>query len=112
MEAMAREWTDDRLDVLNEKVTFGFKHVDERFAQVDRCFEEVDRRFEEIDKRFEQMDKRLERVDDSIQGVKTENFRRDMSVMQRQVTQGLIAVAGVMATGFVGLATLIGFSSL
>ena len=102
MEAMAREWTDDRLDVLNEKVDLGFKHVDERFAQVDR-------RFEEVDRRFEQVDKRLERMDNSIEGVKTsiENFGRDMSVMQRQVTQGLIAVAGVMATGFVGLATLI-----
>jgi hypothetical protein len=86
MEAMAREWTDDRLDALNEKVDRGFEHVEQRFDQVD---------------------KRFERIEVGIDGL-----RRDMSVMQRQVTQGLIGLAVGMASGFVTLATLIVVASI
>jgi len=42
MEAMAREWTDDRLDALKEKVDIGFKHVDQRFDQMDKRFERIE----------------------------------------------------------------------
>jgi len=41
MEAMAREWTDDRLDALNEKVDLGFKLVDKRFEKVDEDIREL-----------------------------------------------------------------------
>jgi hypothetical protein len=93
MEAMPREWTDDRLDVLNERVALGFKLVDERFAG--------------IDKRFEQIDKRFEKVDAELL-----ELRGEMKEMRRAMTQGVLGLAGLMLTGFIGLFTLIVATSI
>ena len=112
MEAMAREWTDDRLDVLSERVDLGFKSVDERFALVDQRFDEVDRRFEQVDRRFEQVDKRFAQVDKRF-GEMIEKFdkvdtdirelRGEIWSMRRLMTQGVMGICGVMVTGFVAV---------
>jgi glutamine synthetase adenylyltransferase len=86
MEAMARDWTDDRLDALSERVVLGFKHVDERFEQIDQRFEKIDADIREL--------------------------RGEMAEMRRTMSQGFIGLAGVMLTGFVGLFTLIVIAQL
>ena len=106
---MAQEWTDDRLNVLNEKVDLGFKHVDQRFEFVDQRFDQVDQRFEQVDKRFDQVDQRFEQVDKRFERVEIDidGLRSEMTVMQRTMAQGFMGLAGVMVTGFVALATMI-----
>jgi hypothetical protein len=93
MEAMARDWTDDRLDVLNEKVTHGFERIDERFIQVDSRFEAIDKRFEKVD-------------------VDIRELRGEMAEMRRTMSQEFIGLAVGMASGFVALATLIVVASI
>ena len=53
MEAMARNWTDERLE---ER----FDRIDQRFDEVDRRLDAIDRRFEQVDRRFEQIDHRFD----------------------------------------------------
>jgi uncharacterized protein (DUF2342 family) len=86
MEAMAREWTDDRLDLLSERVASGFKLVDKRLEQVDQRFEKVDTDIREV--------------------------RGEMAEMRRTMSQGFIGLAVGMASGFIALATLIVIASL
>lgn len=92
---MAREWTDDRLDVLSERVALGFKSVDERFARVDRRFDEVERRFEQVDRKI---DKGFDKVDTDIR-----ELRGEIWSMRRSMTQGVMGICGVMVTGFVAV---------
>ena len=105
MEAMAREWTDDRLDGLSERVDLGFKSVNERFVRVDQRFDEVERRFEQVDKRFEQVDKRFEQMNEKFDKVDTDirELRGEIWSMGRSLTQGVMGICGVMVTGFVAV---------
>lgn len=121
MEAMAREWSDDRLDGLSERVDLGFKHVDERFVRVDQRFDEVDRRFERIDQRFDEVDRRFVRVDQRFDQMEAgfekvdadiRELRGEMAAMRRTMGQGLIALTSVMVSGFIGLFTLIVIAQL
>jgi len=102
MAAMAREWTDNRLDVLSERVALGFKSVDERFARVDQRFDEVERRFEQIDRRFEQVDQRFGEMNEKFDKVDTDirELRGEIWSMRRSMTQGVMGICGVMVTGF------------
>jgi len=117
---MAREWSDDRLDALSEKVDLGFQHVDERLAQIDRRFEEVDRRFEQIDQRFEQIDQCFDRVESEVHDLRSEmkgEFRgvRDeigkMTVridsVQRTIAFGAVALTGSIIAGFGAMCALL-----
>jgi DNA anti-recombination protein RmuC len=88
MEAMAKNWTDERLE--------------ERFDRIDLRFDEVDRRFEQVDRRFEQLDRRFEEVNAEFRELRGEmNGRFD--ALQRLIIQML----ATLIVGFVGvIATL------
>jgi len=60
MEAMARNWTDERLEERFDRIDQRFDEVDRRLDAIDRRFEQVDRRFEQVDRRFEQIDHRFD----------------------------------------------------
>ncbi len=57
----------------------------------------VNQRFDEVDKRFDQVDRRLDRMDG------------DIRELRQAMLQGFFILVGLMVTGFVGLAGLIGF---
>jgi chaperonin cofactor prefoldin len=88
MEAMTRNWTDERLE--------------ERFDRIDQRFDAVDRRFEQIDRRFEAVDRRFEQVHTEFRELRGEmNARFDAT--QRLIIQvggGMIATTLV---GFLGI---------
>lgn len=88
MEAMAREWTDDRLDGLSEKVDRGFAEMDRRFGQVDK-------RFELVDQRFDKVDRRLGRIDARLDG------------MQKTMVQAAIGMTAAILASFGGIIALI-----
>lgn len=88
MEAVRESWTDERLDLLNER-------VQERFASVDRRFDEVDRRFDEVDRRLD----RLEQTQQAIL------LRLDS--MQRAMVFGAITLSGGMIAGFSAIVALV-----
>jgi flagellar capping protein FliD len=75
------KWTDERLDDLKDGVDDGFSRMDQRFAQMDQRFAQMDQRFAQMDQRFDAQQK-----------------------LQAQTT---LALATVMVSGFIGLATLI-----
>jgi len=95
MEAMAREWTDDRLDGLSEKVDRGFAEVDRRFdemgRQVNHRFNEVDLRLGEVGQRFNHVDQQLERTNDRLDSV-----QRAMIYMMVSITGGILAGFGAI----------------
>lgn len=66
MEAMAKNWTDERLE--------------ERFDAIDKRFDEVDRRFDAVDRRLDSIDRRFDAVDRRFEGVEAEirDLRGDM----------------------------------
>jgi hypothetical protein len=79
MQTMTREsWTDERLDEFGKRIDERFDRVDERFEKLATSIESMQR---EMNQRFE-------------------GFRRD-------IFHGLIAICGVMVTGFVGVMGLI-----
>lgn len=81
MEVMAQEWTDGRLDALNQKVDLGFQYVDQRFDQIDQRFEKVDTDIREL--------------------------RGQVAGLQRTMIQGFIGLAAAMVAGFGTLGTMI-----
>jgi hypothetical protein len=81
MEAMRQTWSDDRLDVLNEKVDHGFRLVDERFKLVDQRFEQVEGRLDRIEHVVLRLDDRMERL-------------------EARMTQFSLAVVAAMTVGF------------
>lgn len=81
MAVMLDRWNDDRMDSLAGKV--------------DDLSTQMDWRFEQVDKRFEQVDRRLGGIDERLYN------------QSRTMVQAVAALAGVMVTGFVGLASLI-----
>jgi len=85
MEAVRESWTDERLDLLNER-------VEERF-------DTVDRRFDEVDRRLDRMDGRLERVDSRLDS------------MQRAMVFAAITLSGGMVAGFSAIVALIATQS-
>ncbi|HUC08374.1 MAG TPA: hypothetical protein VMR96_09810 [Solirubrobacterales bacterium] len=50
MNVVAPEWTEGRLEDLNDKVDRGFDKVDERFEKVDLRLERIDARLDGIQK--------------------------------------------------------------
>ncbi len=102
MEAVRSSWTDERLDLLNERVEEGFQRVDGRFDQVDRRFVEFDRRFVEFDRRLEHVEARLGRL---------ENLYEAMAVrldsIQRAIAFGAITLTGGMIAGFSAIVALL-----
>jgi hypothetical protein len=88
MEAVRSSWTDDRLDLLNER-------VEERFDQVDRRFDEMDRRFGHVDARLG----RLETQNEAM------TLRLDS--IQRAMIYGVITLTGGMIAGFSAMIVLI-----
>ncbi len=61
MQTMAREsWTDDKLDLLNERVDLRFDAVDRQFAEVDRRLDKIDRRLDRIDQKLGKVDERFD----------------------------------------------------
>jgi hypothetical protein len=121
MPTMTREtWTDEHLDHLSERMDERFDLVDDRFKLVDERFQAVDRRFDRIDERFQEVDRRFDRVDerfteverrfDQVEGgmkelrVAVKDLHDDNKAMNRVMTQGFIAMAGVIGTGCVLIA--------
>jgi hypothetical protein len=104
MVVMAREsWTDGRLDEFKESVNRRFDEVDKRFDQVDKRFELVDQRFDKVEA---DMKVGFDRVDKDIRELRGEISQIHITIgaMQRTMVQGVIAICGVMITGFVALA--------
>lgn len=104
---MAREsWTDGRLDEFKESVNQRFDEADKRFDQVDKRFELVDQRFDKVEA---DMKEGFARIDKDIRELRGEISKIHITIgaMQRTMLQGVIAICGVMVTGF---AALIGIS--
>ncbi len=79
METMVREnWTDERLDDLNEKVGKGFA--------------DSDKRFDKLEDRVEALQKEM--------NLRFEGFHKNL-------LQALVGMFGVVIAGFVGIAGLI-----
>ncbi len=85
MHVVAPEWTEGRLDDLNEKVDRGFEKVDQRFNRID---DKVDQGFERVDQHFARIDARLDG-------------------MQKAMVQAVIAMTGGILVGFGGIIGLI-----
>jgi DNA anti-recombination protein RmuC len=87
-------WSDDRIDGLEQKVVDGFRHVDRRFEQVDQRFEQVDQRFDRVEGEFREIRKEMkagfERIDDRL-----DSFQRTMLLSYGGMIAGLL---GVIAT--------------
>jgi predicted nucleic acid-binding Zn-ribbon protein len=113
MEAMAREWSDDRLDALSERVDLGFKHVDERLVQIDRRFEEVDRRFEQIDLRFDRVESEVHdlrsEMKGEFRGIRDEIGKMTVRIdsVQRTIAFGAVALTGAIIAGFGAMCALL-----
>ena len=92
MAVMAREsWTDGRLDEFKESVNLRFDQVDKRFDKVETDMREG---FARVDKDLRELRGDLDRMHISLE------------TMQRAMVQAVIAICGVMITGFVALAGL------
>jgi hypothetical protein len=82
---VAPEWTEGRLDDLNDRVDRGFEKVDQRFNRVD----------DKIDRGFEKVDQHLARIDARLDG------------MQKAMVQAAIAMTAGILVGFGGIIGLI-----
>jgi len=90
---MAREsWTDGRLDEFKENVNQRFDEVDKRFDKVEA---DMKAGFDRVDKDIRELRGEISKIHITI------------GAMQRTMLQGVIAICGVMVTGF---AALIGIS--
>jgi hypothetical protein len=93
MAVMAREsWTDGRLDEFKENVNQRFDEVDKRFDKVEA---DMKAGFDRVDKDIRELRGEISKIHITI------------GAMQRTMLQGVIAICGVMVTGF---AALIGIS--
>jgi hypothetical protein len=109
MEAMRNSWTDDRLDLLNQRVDEGFERMGSEFVRVEKRFDErfaegfgrMDAEFARVDKRFDvgfgrmkdefaRIDKRFDKVEDAIVLLGTR-----FDSLQRTLIAGLISLVGV-----------------
>lgn len=95
MEAVRSSWTDERLDLLNER-------VEERFDWVDRRFDEMDRRFIEIDRRFEHVEARLEKLETPYEAMAVR-----LDSIQRAIVYSTVTLAGGMIAGFSAIVALV-----
>jgi hypothetical protein len=102
MEAVRESWSDERLDLLNERVEERFDEMDRRFDEIDRRFVEVDRRFVEIDRRFEHVEVRLAKLETLYEGMA---LRLDS--IQRAIVFGAISLTGGMIAGFSAIVALV-----
>ena len=90
MEAMPKDWTDDRLD------TFA--------RETYRRFDEVDRRFGDVNRRFDEIDRRLIRVEDAVHtlGKRFDALQESMLALHRLISRasvgGLFALIAIFAT--------------
>jgi hypothetical protein len=82
---VAPEWTEGRLDDLNEKVDRGFEKVDRRFNRID----------DKVDRGFEKVDLHLARIDARLDG------------MQKAMVQAAITMTAGILVGFGGIIGLI-----
>lgn len=90
---MAREsWTDGRLNEFKENVNQRFDEVDKRFDKVEA---DMKAGFDRVDKDIRELRGEISKIHITI------------GAMQRTMLQGVIAICGVMVTGF---AALIGIS--
>ena len=96
MEAMRNSWTDDRLDDLNLKVDRGFEEADKRFEQVDRRFQRVESEIHSL---------RMETVAE-FKAVRKE-INEGFHLMHRLMVQMIVALVGVLLTGFGGMLVLL-----
>jgi archaellum component FlaC len=104
VEAMTKNWTDERLE---ER----FDRIDQRFDEVDRRFDEIGRRFEAVDQRLEMVDRRFEAVDRRFDDVNVEfrELRGEMNnrfdATQRLITQIGAGMLATMIIGFISILT-------
>ncbi len=133
MQTMRENWTDERLDDLNERVSDGFQRVEgqvrdlrgemntrfDKFAgevnaRFDKFAGEVDARFDkfggEVDARFDkfagEVDARFDKVDKRFERVDARFDRLDdqLGSIQRMIAFGAITLSGSFIAGFVVLA--------
>jgi archaellum component FlaC len=106
MEAMRQSWSDDRLDVLNEKVDLRFEQIDERFDHVNERFAQIDRRLGEmngqVNGRFEETGRQLRGIDQQLSELRT-----GMAAVQRSTAFLAVGLTTAMLAGFAGMATVI-----
>jgi Mg2+ and Co2+ transporter CorA len=102
MEAVRSSWTDDRLDLLNERVEERFDQVDRRFDEIDRRFVEIDRHFVEVNRRFEHVEVRLARLETLYEGMAVR-----LDSIQRVIVYGVITITGGMIAGFSAIVALV-----
>lgn len=92
---MAREsWTDGRLEEFKENVNHRFDEVDRRFDKVDSDMKEG-----------------FARVDKDIREIRGElsQIHVTLGAMQRTMLQGVIAICGIMITGFAAVIGITAF---
>lgn len=104
MEAMAKSWTDERLEERFDAIDRRFDSVDRQFEVVARQFEAVDHRFDRVDADFRElrseMNARFERVD-----ARFDRMEARFDSLQRTMLQFGGAMIVALVAGFVGIAT-------
>lgn len=61
--AKVREFHQDDLKVLGERMDMGFESVDRRFDEVDKRFDQVEQRLDQVENRLDKVEQRLEKVE-------------------------------------------------
>ena len=64
--------TDEKLDLILNKMDSKFEAIDSKFDSIDKRFDAIDKRFEAIDNRFDAMDKRFDAMDRELSDVKSD----------------------------------------
>jgi len=85
----APEWTEGRLDDLNDRVDRRFEKVDQRLDRID---EKIERGFERVDERF---DHEFGRVNDRLDSI------------QRAMIYTMVSITGGILAGFSAILVLI-----
>ncbi len=89
MNVTAPEWTEGRLDDLNDRVDRRFEKVDQRLDRID---EKIERGFERVDERF---DHEFGRVNDRLDSI------------QRAMIYAMVSITGGILAGFSAILVLI-----
>lgn len=112
MGAVREKWTDERLDDLGDRVSEGFRRVDDEFratrAEMNARFDSLEGRSEarsaSLEARFDSLEGRSGARSASLEG-RFDSLEQRFDAMQRTMVQ----FAGAMVVAMVGLyATLVG----
>jgi hypothetical protein len=99
------KWSDERLDMLNEKVDDGFERLDGDIKSLrqdmNTRFNAVDARFDSVDARFNALDGRFNALD-----AKFDNLRQDLFKAAVAVIVAMIGATGAIVAALLGTSVL------